>query len=225
MTGRSPFIVESQARDVDLHKTLVRIISGGVGEGIDRLKALTAEFESADHDLASVEVVPIATNPVAMALIGWVSELPEQVKAARSTAQQLTYPMIQLFGVAYSTAAVVAEATGITGIVSSLTEPTRQLLVQELDRLSKVGAAEYTRGRVLSVQAFERSVGGIVGYLAESDELGELVREQTIGITGAAVQEIRETGAAADGLAEGILRKLLGRESRPLPPVPAVEHS
>jgi hypothetical protein len=225
MTDRSPILVESKTGDVDLHKTLVRIISGGVGEGIDRLKALTAEFESADHDPASVEVVPIATNPAAMAVIGWISELPEQFEAARSTAQQLTYPMTQLFGVVYSTAAVVAEATGIVGIVSSLTEPTRQALAKELDRLSKVGAAEYTRGRVLSVQAFERSVDGIVGYLADSDELGELVREQTIGITGAAVQEIRETGAAADGLTEGILRRLLRRESRPLPPAPAVERS
>jgi hypothetical protein len=78
---------------------------------------------------------------------------------------------------------------------------------------------------VLSVQAFERSVDGIVGYLSESDELGELVREQTIGITGAAVQEIRETGAAADGLTEGIFRKLLGRDRRPLPLVPAAEPS
>ena len=133
--------------------------------------------------------------------------------------------MNQLFGVIFNTAAVVAEATGIAGVVSSLTEPTRQALAHELDRLSKVGAAEYTRGRVLSVQAFERSVDGVVGYLSESDELGELVREQTIGITGAAVHEIRETGAAADGLTEGILRRLLRRDSRPLPPLPAVKPS
>ena len=225
MTGGPPIIEESEPRDVELHKTLVRIISGGVGEGIDRLKALTTELESADRDPDSVEAVPIATNPVAMAFIGWVSELPEQVSSARSSAQRMAYPMTQLFGVLYDTATVVAEATGIAGVVSSLMEPARRALVQELDRLSNVGAAEYTRGRVLSVQAFERSVDGIVGYLAESDELGELVREQTIGITGAAVQEIRETGAAADGLTEGIFRRLLGRERRPLPPVPAAEPS
>jgi hypothetical protein len=225
MTDTPTDAVDSRPRDVDLHKTLVRLISGGVGEGIDRLKALTAELESADHDPESVETVPIATNPVAMTLVGWASEWPEQVNSACSSAQAMTYPLTQSFMVVYNTAAAVAEATGIAGIVSSLTAPTRRALAQELDRLSKVGTAEYARGRVLSVQAFERSVDGIVGYLSKSDELGELVREQTIGITGAAVQEIRETGAAADGLTEGIFRKLLGRDRRPLPPVPAAEPS
>ncbi|MDK1010175.1 MAG: hypothetical protein QGM48_03700, partial [Actinomycetota bacterium] len=66
---------------------------------------------------------------------------------------------------------------------------------------------------------------GIVGYLGESEELGELVREQTIGITGAAVQEIRETGAAADALTEGIFRRLLGRDRQTLPPAPVADPS
>lgn len=225
MTGEPTNIVESQPRDFDLHKTLVKLVSGGVGEGIDRLKALTAELESADHDPESVATMPISTNPVAMALIGWASEWPEQIISARSSAGRMTYPLTQLFGVFYNTTIAVAETTGIAGIVSSLTEPAREALTQEFDRLSKVGTAEYARGRVLSVQAFQRSVDGIVGYLGESDELGELVREQTIGITGAAVQEIRETGAAADGITEGIFRRLLGRDSRPLPPVPTAEPS
>jgi len=209
--------------EISLHKTLVRLVSGGVGEGIDRLKTLTAELESADVDPDSVDAAPFVTNPVAMALIGWVSELPDQASAAKSGAEQLTYPLRQLIGVLYGTGAAVAEASGVAGFVASITQPARTALAQEIDRLSKVGTAEYARGRVLSVQAFERSVDGIVGYLGESEELGELVREQTLGITGAAVQEFRETGAAADGLTEGILRRLLGREARPLPPTPATE--
>jgi hypothetical protein len=46
------------------------------------------------------------------------------------------------------------------------------------------------------------------------------VREQTLGITGSAVREIRETGAAADLLTERFFRRILGRETRPLPPKP-----
>lgn len=189
------------------------------------MKALTAEFDSADRDPESIEVAPIVTSPVAMTLVGWVSEWPEQVASARASAQRMAYPLTQIFGVAYHTTAAVAQATGIAGIVSSLTEPTRQALAKELDRLSKVGTAEYARGRVLAVHAFKRSVDGIVGYLGESEELGELVREQTIGITGAAVQEIRETGAAADALTEGIFRRLLGRDRQTLPPAPVADPS
>ncbi|MGI9584775.1 MAG: hypothetical protein ACR2N7_04225, partial [Acidimicrobiia bacterium] len=106
-----------------------------------------------------------------------------------------------------------------------VTEPMRTAFAEESERLTAVGTAEYARGRVLATYAFEQSVGGIVGLLSESEELGELVREQTLGITGSAVQEIRETGAAADGLTENIFRKVLGRSSRQLPPAPAGETS
>lgn len=209
--------------DPELHKTIVRIVSGGIGEGIDRLKELAAELESADQDPDSVSAVPLTTNQAAMMLVGWLSEFPEQIDAMRTTTVDMAYPFGRLFGVVYDTGAAILEATGIAGLVSSLTEPSRAALAEELDRLAHVGTAEYARGRVLSVYAFERSIDGIVGYLGASEEVGELVREQTLGITGAAVQEIRETGAAADGMTEGVFRRLLGRERRPLPPAPAVE--
>jgi hypothetical protein len=209
--------------DPELHKTLVRVISGGVGEAIDRLKDLATELESADTDPDSADSVPLTTNQAAMIIVGFLSEWPEQMTAIRGTAQNMTYPVGQLINVAYRTVVAVAEATGIAGVVASVTEPTRIALGQELERLANVGTAEYARGRVLSVHAFERSIDGIIGYLGDSDEVGELVREQTLGITGAAVQEIRETGAAADGLTEGIFRKMLGRDRRPLPPAPVVE--
>lgn len=209
--------------DPELHKTLVRIISGGVGEAIDRLRDLASELDAADADPDSVGAVPLTTNQAAMVVVGYLSEWPEQMAALRTSARDMTYPLTQLLGVAYDTVAVVAEATGIAGFVSSLAEPSRTAFAAELERLANVGTAEYARGRVLSVQAFERSIDGIVGYLGDSDEVGELIREQTLGITGAAVQEIRETGAAADGLTEGIFRRLLGRETRPLPPAPAIE--
>lgn len=209
--------------DPELHKTLVRVVSGGVGEAIDRLTALVVELESADTDPDSADTVPLTANQAAMIIVGYLSEWPEQMTAIRETAQDITYPVGQLLGVAYRTVAAVAEATGVAGVVASVTEPTRVALAQELERLANVGTAEYARGRVLSVYAFERSIDGIIGYLGDSEEVGDLVREQTLGVTGAAVQEIRETGAAADGLTEGIFRKILGRERRPLPPVPAVE--
>jgi hypothetical protein len=158
-----------------------------------------------------------------MIVVGYLSEWPQQMEAVRGTARDLTYPVGQLLGVAYRTVVAVAEVTGIAGAVASIAEPTKVALAQELERLANVGTAEYARGRVLSVHAFERSIDGIIGYLGDSEEVGELVREQTLGITGAAVQEIRETGAAADGLTEGIFRKMLGKDRRPLPPAPVVE--
>jgi hypothetical protein len=175
----------------------------------------------ADTDPDSVSAVALSTNHTAMVLVGWVSEWPEQFDTARSRFQETQ--LSRLAGVMYNTGAAVAEATGIAGFVSSVTEPGRLALAEEIDRLAKVGTAEYARGRVLAVQAFERSFDGIVGYMGDSEEVSELVRQQTLGVTGTAVQEMRESGAAADGLTEGVFRKLLGRSVRTVPPIPDTE--
>ncbi|MEN8041345.1 MAG: hypothetical protein ABFR95_07570 [Actinomycetota bacterium] len=209
--------------DHALHKMLVRLVAGGIGEGIDRLKAINLELDAADDDSYTPATLSFQANPVAMTLVGWVSEWPEQFAAARSGAQRMAYPFTRAIGLFYDTGVAVAQATGLADAVASMTAEARVALADELDRLVKVGTAEYARGRVLSAYAFERSVDGIVGYLGESDELEELVREQTLGVTGAAVQEIRETGAAADGLAEGVVRRLLGRDRRPMPPKPVTD--
>jgi len=207
-----------QPTDAEIHRTIVQIATGGIGEMIDRVRALAIELESADTDPDSVEPVPLTTNRSAMVLVGWVSEWPEQLDAARSNLGDS--PLARLVGVVYNTGAAFAETTGIAGFVSSVTEPSRIALADEIERLAKVGTAEYARGRVLAVQAFEESFDAIVTYMGDSEEVGELVRQQTIGITGSAVQEIRETGAAADGLTEGVIHKLFRRKVQPLPPMP-----
>lgn len=156
-----------------------------------------------------------------MVLVGWIAEWPEQVNEMSATLRES--PLARLAGVAYNTGAVIAEATGIAEFVSAVTEPSRIALADEIDRLAKVGTAEYARGRVLAVQAFEESFDAIVTYMGDSEEVGELVRQQTIGITGSAVQEIRETGAAADGLTEGVIHRLFRRNMRAVPPMPETE--
>jgi hypothetical protein len=210
-----------QATDAEIHRAIVRIATGGIGEVLDRVRALAVELESADTDPDSAKAVPLTTNRTAMVLVGWVSEWPEQFKTVASNVEQS--PLARLVGVAYNTGAAVAEATGVASFVSSVTEPSRVALADEIDRLAKVGTAEYARGRVLAVQVFEKSFDGIVGYMGDSEEVSELVRQQTLGITGSAVQEIRETGAAADGLTEGLLNKLRGRKPRPIPPIPVTD--
>jgi hypothetical protein len=202
------------------HQAVVRLIAGGIGEGIDRLMALSSALDDADVDPESTQVVPLRADPTLMAVLGWVSELPEQVRNASRSASQVTYPVARAAGVAWDTGAYVARATGVTSFVQGFTEPFLTAVAEERERLTSVGTAEYARGRVLAVQVFEQSVDGILGYIGDSDELDELVREQTLGITGSAVREIRETGAAADGLTEGLFRKLLGKEKRSVPPMP-----
>jgi hypothetical protein len=217
MTGEAP----SQVTGADRHRTIVRLVAGGIGEGIDRLMALSTVLDEADVDPDSVETKPIHADPTMMAVLGWVSEIPQQLKSITDATSRTTYPVTRAVGVAWDTAAFVAQATGVQAFAAGFTEPFLLAWEDERERLAAVGTAEYARGRVLAVEVFEQTVGGVMGFIGESDELGDLVREQTLGITGSAVREIRETGAAADGLTEGIFRRLLGRDSRSVPPKPA----
>jgi hypothetical protein len=119
----------------------------------------------------------------------------------------------------------------MTSIPGSIAEPNVEssggdpyrTLAAAYERLIAVRTAEHTRGRVVAVGAFTESIDGIIGYLGDSDEVGELVREQTFGVTGAAVSEISETGAVPDGLTEGIFRKIFRRDIQSLPPKPGFD--
>ena len=211
--------VESEAAELqpDAYSTVVRLVAGGIGEGIDRLIQASAALDEMDTEPDPGPMV-VSANPDVMAAVGWISELPQLAAAAAESAQRLAYPITRTVGVAANTVAYLAEATGVATFVVGVTEPARTAFAEERQRLTKVGTAEYARGRVLAVYSFEESIAAIVDLVSESPELAELVREQTIGITGSAVNEVRETGAAADSLTEGVIRRILRRPIRDMPP-------
>jgi hypothetical protein len=211
------------APKADPYKTLVRLVAGGIGEGIDRLMEVSATLDNAEVDTSPDATGPYSTNPIAMAAVGFAYDFPEQMADASAAASRMLYPFTTIAKAAIEAGGAVAETTGIAHYIAEASLPTREALAAEYQRLVAVGTAEYARGRVLAVGAFTESIDGIVGYLGSSEEVGELVREQTLGVTGAAVLEIRETGAAADGLTEGIFRKMFRRDAQPLPPKPGFE--
>jgi hypothetical protein len=90
----------------------------------------------------------------------------------------------------------------------------------EAERLAAIGRNEYTQGRVLFDSVVDNAIDLVLDNVSESESLNELIREQAIGVGGAAIQEVRETGAAADSLTDSVVRKILRRPPRPLPPMP-----
>lgn len=218
MTDPAETPESARQRQADIYRTLVRVVAGGIGESLNRLMDVSGKLDDMDAEPDSGPML-VGADPAVMAAVGWLSELPEFAVGVAQSAQKMAYPFAKVAGVAVDTTAYVAELTGVAPLVAGITAPARAALAEEIDRLTKVGTAEYARGRVLAVYAFEESTDGIVGLLSNSEELGDLVREQTLGVTGSAVQEVRETGAAADGLTEGIFRKVFRRDNRPLPPL------
>ncbi len=220
MTAEAPPEVELRPTLDERHRVVVRLIAGAIGEGLDRLMAIARSLDEADLEADATSSGPIHADPTLMALVGLVSELPQQLRTVRDSSQRTLHPLLRLSGVAWDTGRYLADTVGLTSFVDGLTEPTRKAWAEERERLAAVGTGEYTRGRVLAAHTFERSLAGIIGLISESEELDELVREQTLGITGSAVREIRETGAAADLLTERLFRRILRRDFRALPPKP-----
>ena len=145
----------------DHHRTIVRLVAGGLGEGIDRLMALSSALDEADVDPDSAAPQPIHADPTVMAVLGWVSEIPYQMKSVGDSTSRAAYPITRAAEVAWDTAAFVARATGVTAFVEGFTEPFLVAWQEERERLASVGTAEYARGRVLAVEAFEQTVGGV----------------------------------------------------------------
>lgn len=217
MTDSSTAEHDSQEPQPDAWATVVRLVAGGIGEGVDRVLQASAALDAMAAEPDSGPML-VKENPDVMALVGLASELPHLTASAAESAQRFAYPVTRTVGVALNTVLYLAEVTGVAPFVAGLTEPTRTAIQEERERLTKVGTAEYARGRVLAVYSFEESIAAIVDLVSESPELAELVREQTIGITGSAVNEVRQTGASADSLTEGVIRRLLRRPAQGLPP-------
>jgi hypothetical protein len=76
------------------------------------------------------------------------------------------------------------------------------------------GMREETEARALARAALITMRERAIARVAESPDLKQVIRDQSEGIAVTAVAELRERSAEADALAEGALRRLLGRRRR-----------
>jgi hypothetical protein len=84
-----------------------------------------------------------------------------------------------------------------------------------VERWIDAGRAAEQRSRALARQAAfdgtDEAMDEVIGILAEKPEVRDLVTQQTVGMAGELVGEVRERGAAADTFWERRLRRLLRR--------------
>lgn len=76
------------------------------------------------------------------------------------------------------------------------------------------GRREEAESRALAQAALVTVYQSALGSVAESPTLKRVIREQSEGIAVTAVTELRDRSARADNLAEGAVRRLLGRDWR-----------
>jgi hypothetical protein len=81
------------------------------------------------------------------------------------------------------------------------------------------GEAEETLGRFVARIGTQEIVDEFINHLAANDELKDLVKEQSLGLAGGAVEQVRERSFSADTLVERIARAVTRRNPRMDPPM------
>jgi hypothetical protein len=198
------------------YTSMVRLGAGLVGTVLDR----------AQHADSSLPEEPAPDDPTAepvadgdllgSVLFGLAADLPDRIGRVTASVTENTGPIRSVVSWGWR----VTAASPIGWVVAKPVDAVRERVDAEAERLAAIGRSEYAQGRVLFESVVDNAIDGVLDNVSESEALNELIREQALGMGGAAIQEVRETGAAADGLTDAIVRKLLRRPPRPLPPMP-----
>ena len=202
--------------DWDPYRSLLRLAGGALSIAAERVRELEERVGGEDGDEpgdgGADRFRPDMESLVALAM-GLASEAPARVAAAVEGTGRIATPFLRigrpLFDVVSDTA-----VGRVAGSFSTMT-------LEEAGRLAALGRAEIRRGRRLVGEVYDTSVDAVLEHLAASETLDDLVADQALGVTRGAVQEVRETSAAADWLTESIFRRVVGRSRRPIPPKPA----
>ena len=91
---------------------------------------------------------------------------------------------------------------------------------QRVNDWVELGRANEPASRLLARQAYLEVVDDLIGFLAENEELADLVQKKSVGLATEAVDEVRSRGVSADAIAENLVRRILRRPPRTELPVP-----
>lgn len=198
------------------YASTVRIAAGLVGVVVDRAQEAARAKPEEETAQPEVEDFSDQEHVPGTVLFGFAADLPDRLARMGSSVADNTGFVRGIVGVGWRTAA----ASPIGWLISKPVDAVLEVVDAETERLSGIGRAEVAHGRVLVESVVDNTIDDVLDNVSESEALNELIREQAFGITDAAIQEVRETGAAADNLTDLAIRKLLRREPRELPPRP-----
>ncbi len=85
------------------------------------------------------------------------------------------------------------------------------------------GRREEPMSRELALNTVETIIDEFITLLSENPELAELVQQQSVGLVGEVVDEVRSRTVSADVLAETLVRRLFRRPVRSELPAPPAE--
>jgi len=200
------------------YSSAVRLAAGLVGVVADRAREPGNPTPPGDPDSAPTAGDISSQGDVpGMVLFGLAADLPNRLGRVTSSVVEKTGLVRGIVGYGWR----VTANSPVGWLIARPVEAVQQRVDAENHRLSEIGRTEVAHGKALVGSVVDATIDEVLDNVSESDALNELIREQAFGITDSAIQEVRETGAAADNLTDLAIRKILRREPRSLPPKPA----
>ena len=83
-----------------------------------------------------------------------------------------------------------------------------------VDKWMATGRVEEAHGRKLALTATQESIDEFLNYLAENEELQDLITEQSVSLAAESMNSVRERTVTSDAIAERFVRRLLRRPMR-----------
>jgi hypothetical protein len=208
------------ADDFDVTLALMRLLVGAALVGGETLRARLRQWESELPTSAPANEMPPGTvrGLVRHAMLGMLFETEQRVGRGLSTA-------------AYRSGVATRFLLGAMArtLQWEPLDPVRwrvdDLLTQGMEtvrRWTAAGELEEEQARWLARKALPGALDEFLDVLTKNPEVRALVEEQSVGLAGAAVNEVRERTVSADVLAERLVHGLLRRpvENGSPPPTP-----
>ena len=83
-----------------------------------------------------------------------------------------------------------------------------------LQPLAEKGRMEYKRSRVIAEKAYSDTYQDVLNTLSESEEVQNLIQDQSVGLASEVVEEMRERSVSADDYIDSLLRRILKKKPR-----------
>lgn len=210
--------------EFDTYMALSRLVVGGVIEGTDqlakRLKRIEAELRLEQADAPKIGEINSTNDVLRYAAVGLALSASEGLRERFFRLLNAS----DLFWDVTGSAVKPLTENRITGFFTAPFERAFQRFVAKgQDAVSgwvERGRREEPISREMALDTFETIVNEFITLLSENPELAELVQQQSVGLVGEVVDEVRSRTVSADALAETLVRRLLRRPPRTELPAP-----
>ena len=193
--------------DFDPAIALTRLVLGGAVEGMDQLVDQLKQWEGQTQaELEAINTEELEEiDRLRYALIGFVFE--SQVRLREEFAK------------------IDRDNSFLNGLLEITDNPILRPLHDGIDQLSKrieadinrwvhLGQAEEQQSRAVARQTIDNVMEDVIDYLARNPDVRDLIQQQSVGIMGNAVDNVRTATTSGDELLERIARRIFGRAPR-----------